>query len=251
MGGNGSKEREDEGPGWMGCGCLAQKSAQGKKELEGDCYSVMKVQENNQRFLSAMAEGGKADMIIGLFSTTREFDVNASDHEGNTALHKAAKNGHLLVCHILTRNGADCALRNKLGETAEDLALQHGHLPCQKFLSSSNAKPQEKTDMYKFPDFLMSPRGSRKKVSTDYITALYPYKASPDLPFDPDPRQELDMEEGEKFVLLHLRPEDGWCLVYKLSNDGRPFKEGWVPGNFMSRDGSKPLIQSEDFEVKL
>ena len=88
------------------------------------------------------------------------------------------------------------------------------------------------------------------RVSTDYITALYPYKASPDLPFDPDPRQELDMEEvrapgrcsslnpllqGEKFVLLHLRPEDGWCLVYKLSNDGRPFKEGWVPGNFMSR----------------
>ena len=98
----------------------------------------MKIQENNQRFLSAqtlllidnsvqilppgaMAEGGKADMIIGLFSTTREFDVNgcnfagrqchmslwsflaASDHEANTALHKAAKNGHLLVCHILTR----------------------------------------------------------------------------------------------------------------------------------------------------
>jgi hypothetical protein len=75
MGGDLSKEV-------MCCDCGFQQRNQILESTEVNGVSSMKLHENNQRFLRAMAEGGKSDLILGLFSTTREFDVNAVDDTG-------------------------------------------------------------------------------------------------------------------------------------------------------------------------
>ena len=59
------------------------------------------------------------------------------------------------------------------------------------------------------------------------VEALYTYTASPDLPFLPDPRKELDMKRGDVFYLIHKRTEDGWCLVTTSPSSSRG-AEGWV-----------------------
>jgi ankyrin repeat protein len=115
------------------CDCgLQQRSSILETEVNG--VSSMKLHENNQRFLRAMAEGGKSDLILGLFSTTREFDVNAADESGETALHKAARNGHVICCHVLLKRGASPGIKNKEGKSALDLAQENEHAECVEYL---------------------------------------------------------------------------------------------------------------------
>ena len=117
------------------CGdCGLQQRVSGVLETDVNGVSSMKLHENNQRFLRAMAEGGKSDLILGLFSTTREFDVNSCDEVGETALHKAAKNGHVVVCHVLIKRGARHDIKNQSGKTALDLATENKHIECVEYL---------------------------------------------------------------------------------------------------------------------
>lgn len=116
----------------MCCDCSQQRNQILETEVNG--VSSMKLHENNQRFLRAMAEGGKSDLILGLFSTTREFDVNACDEAGESALHKAARHGHVIVCHVLIKRGARPDLKNSEGKSALDLAREHNHTECVEYL---------------------------------------------------------------------------------------------------------------------
>ena len=128
MGGDASKEAI------ACCDCGFQQRNQILEATEVNGVSSMKLHENNQRFLRAMAEGGKSDLILGLFSTTREFDVNAVDDLGESALHKAAKNGHVIVCHVLIKRGARPDIKNKDGKTAVDVARENNHHECVEYL---------------------------------------------------------------------------------------------------------------------
>ena len=51
-------------------------------------------------------------------------DPNARDARGNTPLHLAARCGELEVAHLLLDGGADPALRNKVGQSGEELLEQ-------------------------------------------------------------------------------------------------------------------------------
>jgi len=135
MGGDASKEAI------ACCDCGFQQRNQILEATEVNGVSSMKLHENNQRFLRAMAEGGKSDLILGLFSTTREFDVNAVDENGEAALHKAARNGHVIVCHVLIKRGARADLQNNDGKTAVDLARENNHMECVEYLQEPGLVP--------------------------------------------------------------------------------------------------------------
>lgn len=135
MGGDASKEAI------ACCDCGFQQRNQILEATEVNGVSSMKLHENNQRFLRAMAEGGKSDLILGLFSTTREFDVNAVDENGEAALHKAARNGHVIVCHVLIKRGARADLQNNDGKTAVDLARDNNHMECVEYLQEPGLVP--------------------------------------------------------------------------------------------------------------
>ena len=227
------------GPGRMGAdlskdfGCCDCGFQQRSSLLESDVTGVssMKLHENNQRFLRAMAEGGKSDLILGLFSTTREFDVNAVDDLRETALHKAARNGHVIVCHVLMKRGANAGLQNAAGKTAANLAAENNHTECANYLQNPGTTGSAKSSV----------PGDAPGLPRHALTALYDYTASEDIPFLPDPRRELSMHRGDVFSLMHKRPEDGWCLVSTTSGS-----EGWVPGNFVTADGRTPLVIAND-----
>ena len=49
-------------------------------------------------------------------------DVNARDHEGNTALHNAASRGDNSMIEYLVAHGADVTAVNRMGQTTADMA---------------------------------------------------------------------------------------------------------------------------------
>ena len=49
-------------------------------------------------------------------------DVNAADHEGNTALHNAAARGDVEMIQYLVSKGADVTLVTREGRTTADMA---------------------------------------------------------------------------------------------------------------------------------
>ena len=49
-------------------------------------------------------------------------DVNATDHDGNTALHHAAARGDIEMIQYLVSKGADVKAVNRQGQTTADMA---------------------------------------------------------------------------------------------------------------------------------
>ncbi|GMH06830.1 hypothetical protein Nepgr_008670 [Nepenthes gracilis] len=58
--------------------------------------------------------------------TSKGYDVNIPDGDGNTPLMLAAKGGHGRVCELLISRGAQCDVENSKGETALLLARRSG-----------------------------------------------------------------------------------------------------------------------------
>jgi uncharacterized protein len=71
--------------------------------------------------LLVAAEFGQ-EKIIQLLITARA-KKSAVTNQGNTALHLAARNGHSGACEVLIRNNVEMDTKNKLRQTALDLAI--------------------------------------------------------------------------------------------------------------------------------
>ncbi|KAI0756448.1 ankyrin [Daedaleopsis nitida] len=76
---------------------------------------------NNERLLAA-ARSENEDLLLEIFEEGN-FDINATDGLGNTALHYAASNGYLdILEHILEQDGCDVDPQNRI-EKATPLHL--------------------------------------------------------------------------------------------------------------------------------
>jgi ankyrin repeat protein len=63
-------------------------------------------------------------------------DVNATDKNGDKALHYGARNSSQNVCDMLLEFGADVNAVNNQGKSALDIATQKGNEPLVKLLLS-------------------------------------------------------------------------------------------------------------------
>jgi ankyrin repeat protein len=71
------------------------------------------------------SKNGHADTVRILLN--RGADVNAKEHNGDTALHGAASAGHIDVVRLLLEKGGDIGMANKTGKTPFDMAEEKGH----------------------------------------------------------------------------------------------------------------------------
>lgn len=71
--------------------------------------------------------------LLGFFIAVGA-NVDAKDRDGDTALHEAAKRGHLNMVKKLVESKADISVLNKDNKTALQLATEKGHSKVRKFL---------------------------------------------------------------------------------------------------------------------
>lgn len=223
---------------------------------------------------NAYARQGDAAKVKKLLAEVPRTDVDAVDKEGQSAVHHAALRGNVDVIRVLLDNGATVK-RNAKGMMPYDLATARGFASCAELLQiaagkagtvTGGAHAQLASDAQLSAKRRNSPgQGANTAgLSKDgaespglkglglekQAYALYPYVAEDALPFPPDPRPEISLEEGARFTVLSVR-KDGWCLVRHLNprDDDAP-REGFVPGNYLGSlapaDHGKPIFPSQD-----
>ncbi|KAI1126751.1 acyl transferase/acyl hydrolase/lysophospholipase [Nemania abortiva] len=86
-------------------------------------------------------------------------DVNAKDHEGETALFKAAKGGHEAAVMLLLDAGAIAGSRWDSGRTPLAFAAQNGHEHLVQILLEYGADPGSKSNTGRTPSLLAAQNG--------------------------------------------------------------------------------------------
>ena len=86
---------------------------------------------------SAVAtDAGATDIDIVRMLLDKGADPNARSQSGSTPLHTAAFTGDRASLELLIAHRADPAIRNKAGQTASDIATEHGHEEVARILAS-------------------------------------------------------------------------------------------------------------------
>jgi len=75
-------------------------------------------------YIHEAAKRGHAEQVEDILSGEKDL-LNAKDSLGNTPLHWGAGGGHLAVCDVLLKAGADANITNKQGATLH-YTEQHG-----------------------------------------------------------------------------------------------------------------------------
>jgi hypothetical protein len=86
------------------------------------------------------AQRGETDFVKQFLAGEMDVNVRLKD-SGDTALMRAAKEGHLDTVKVLIEYGADTNIRNKDGETALSLAEKNKFEDMAQALISAGAKP--------------------------------------------------------------------------------------------------------------
>ena len=104
-------------------------------------------------FVQATAEQSEAIWVAAKDGNAAEverllkfanLDAEFVDGVGRSALHMAAKNGHLDAVKVLLEAGADPSLRASKGITASIMAKRAGHINIVKEIDVSGNKPKAK-----------------------------------------------------------------------------------------------------------
>mmetsp|Transcript_49197 Transcript_49197/g.76799 ORF Transcript_49197/g.76799 Transcript_49197/m.76799 type:complete len:347 (+) Transcript_49197:157-1197(+) len=95
---------------------------------------------DHRMMLHRAAELGDVPRVRVLIKDVK-VDVDVEDSKGNTALHKAAWHGHVEVCRLLVRHGADVDRINNVGKTPKLFAQQMGSKDVIDLLESVSALP--------------------------------------------------------------------------------------------------------------
>lgn len=89
----------------------------------------------------------------------------ASDDNGNTALHKAAEQGHLGCARLLIQHGANVHIKNKYGSTPLHFSVIFHQLEVVQLLVKHGANPLEAANNGVTPLSLAKSEGNRKSMA--------------------------------------------------------------------------------------
>ena len=92
--------------------------------------------------LQKAAASGDANMVVTALECTAT-NIDAINHEAQTALMIAAARGHIAVVRALCEAGADTSVEDGTGRKAEQIAREAGHEQTASMLNSWDAKRNE------------------------------------------------------------------------------------------------------------
>ena len=96
------------------------------------------ISEINTKLFSAARDGDIRSIKIMI--ATKEFDVNFQNpSDGRAILHVAAYYGHRNLCEFLLKAGANHALLDNLGFSAQGLAVISGHVDTLKLFARTGS----------------------------------------------------------------------------------------------------------------
>jgi hypothetical protein len=124
---------------------------------------------------------------------------------------------------------------NKAGKTPAAVARAAGRSDCEAYLEVIESVKRNQPSVE--AKLASAKPGETAATQATRVVALYPFQASESPAFPPDPRMETDLRTGEIYFVKSVR-EDGWCLVTR-SDDSTEY---WAPGNYLSTNGSYPLL---------
>ncbi|XP_063871947.1 uncharacterized protein LOC135106605 [Scylla paramamosain] len=93
--------------------------------------------KDGERSLLHIAAKYAQEEVVGWvveYMMAHQVPLDNKDHNGNTALHLAARTGNSAVCSILLQHGADVTLKNDMGQKAWEVSVIRGHLACAEYL---------------------------------------------------------------------------------------------------------------------
>jgi hypothetical protein len=100
---------------------------------------------------------------VGLACTCQ---LDATDHEGNSALSEAACGGHAAVCSLLLRHGASVNLRSEMGRTPLWRAAFMDRYECASLLLEHGADPRIPSHNLDMPECVAPGAAMRMLLST-------------------------------------------------------------------------------------
>lgn len=92
---------------------------------------------SSSRLLEAV-QRGQIDLVQKFLKKTKR--INKKDERGDTALHAAARIGHLEILVSLLRKGADIFAENEDRLTPFQVAVLHGRIECAKALADEQPR---------------------------------------------------------------------------------------------------------------
>ncbi|XP_064471297.1 uncharacterized protein LOC135385740 isoform X2 [Ornithodoros turicata] len=97
--------------------------------------------EGQRTLLHLAAKYGQEKMVHWLaeYMNNNDLNINRKDSEGNTAVHLAAKYGHVTALKVLILHGADITAKNEQGLRPHGIAKHSGKLACADYLLTIEA----------------------------------------------------------------------------------------------------------------
>lgn len=172
--------------------------------------------------LSLACKLGQEQMVSIMLEEANDFDLNAQDKQGNTALHYAAISGNFVVLNLLLSKLKKFRLSvdrlNKNGETPLIVASKSGNFFCARILESEGKASKGARD---YVEFKTAEEWGRTKESLRSASKSPLFRVM-QLP----PRSSLDHQ---------LRGSLNYCS----SKKNTPLRPNTAPGNLLNQASEK------------
>ncbi len=161
----------------------------------GIAYIVKTILNDPNAFFRNLAENGYSH-LLPLLKRMSTVDVNSQDEDGQTALHQAARSGHVAAVRVLCGMEADSSLtESRIHETPLHYAAVGGNLDVVRTLLANGAIPQRNL-LLEYPMHLCARYGNHQLIET-LANAQDPHEA------------------------IQMRSHNGWTPMHEAAKNGR------------------------------
>jgi ankyrin repeat protein len=183
------------------------------KYFVGKELSLTTLTKRNETLIHYAVSSGNVTLIQWLIDT-KQIDINAKDHSGETALHRATRQNNREVVELLARNGADLTIKNNDDQRASEIATRMKYNDLVPYLFNPKEEFFHKIQaMHDYGVLLRNQGASKGQVAIELASKL---TTMANEFFDQKPEQRNFAEFEPRFSAL-LHSKDKEMSAYRIS----------------------------------